>query len=290
MTRILQLICFTPLLLFACENPGRLSYSEEVVEEYSAPDRRSAKMSAPMEAPATMAIDMASPIQQSQVIPAEQQIIRTAHLRFQVKELNESTLAFQEAVRRFNAQVTSSNQTQDAGYLTTFMQIRVNHQQFDALVEELLKSSIYLNNKAINAQDVTEEYIDLNTRLRTRKALEARYLEILQQARTVEDIMKVEQQLSQVREQIESQEARLKYLKDQVQLSTIHLEAYQRTAYAAEPTIGFLDKLGQSIRNGWVFFVSFMLGMVSLWPFLLALVVALWFWRLWVKRRKAQRI
>ncbi len=288
MTRLFYMLYFfVPLLLFACENPA--TYSTESTEAPPPPLTRSMKMeTAPMEAPASIAMDMGA--QQSQATITEQQVIRTANLRFQVKDLNESTQAFQEAVRRHKASISSSNQTQDAGQVTAYMQIRVDHRQFDALVDELLKSSVYLNSKAINAQDVTEEYIDLTTRLKTRKALEARYLEILQQARTVEDIMKVEQQLSQVREQIESQEARLKYLKDQVQLSTIYLEAYQQLAYAAEPSIGFWQKFSQSLSNGWIFFTRFMLVIVSLWPFWAVLAAGIWLWKIWVKRKKAQQV
>ena len=73
----------------------------------------------------------------------------------------------------------------------------------------------------ISGQDVSEEYLDLEARLRTKKALEAQFLEIMKQARKVQDALDVQSQLADVRTEIERLEGRRRFLENQAALSTI---------------------------------------------------------------------
>jgi len=72
-----------------------------------------------------------------------------------------------------------------------------------------------------SGQDVTEEFIDLEARIRTERALEAQYLEILKDAKSVKDALEVHAHLAEVREQIEKAEGRHRFLENQTQLSTV---------------------------------------------------------------------
>src|SRR5690606_18336536 len=87
----------------------------------------------------------------------------------------------------------------------------------------------------VNAQDVTEEYYDLETRLKTKKEVEARYIEILKsKAKTVEEILIAEDKIRYLREEIEAVEGRLRLLKNKVGLSTIQIEIYQDAYFVKE--------------------------------------------------------
>jgi chromosome segregation ATPase len=70
---------------------------------------------------------------------------------------------------------------------------------------------------------VTEEYIDLEARLRTQKALEAQFLEIMKQAHKISDALEVQRQIAEVRADIERIEGRRRFLENQSALSTITL-------------------------------------------------------------------
>jgi len=69
-------------------------------------------------------------------------------------------------------------------------------------------------------------------------------------ARTVKDVLTVEEQLRMVREEIEAQEGRLKFLRDQVRYSTITLVMYKPVPYEGEPAIGFFSQFIDGIRQG----------------------------------------
>ena len=94
--------------------------------------------------------------------------------------------------------------------------IRVPADRFDELLLIIEPLASKIESKNINTQDVTEEFIDVETRLKTKKELETRYLEILKQAKTVTDIISIESQIATVRSEIESMEGRINYLKNQV--------------------------------------------------------------------------
>ena len=73
-----------------------------------------------------------------------------------------------------------------------------------------------MQRKNVSVQDVTEEYLDIEARLKTKKEVEARYIEILKsKTKTVEDVLKAEEQIRIIREEIEAREGRLNYLKNQ---------------------------------------------------------------------------
>ena len=75
---------------------------------------------------------------------------------------------------------------------------------------------------------MTEEFIDIEQRLKNKKEVQRRYIEILQnKAKTVEDVLAAEDKIRIIQEEIESREGRLRYLKDNIALSTINIEMYQ---------------------------------------------------------------
>lgn len=77
--------------------------------------------------------------------------------------------------------------------------------------------------QSLTGSDVTEQYYDLEARLKNKKSQEERYLEILQGAKSVDEILQVERELERIRGEIESMEGRFRYLQDQTDLATLNL-------------------------------------------------------------------
>src|SRR5919202_523761 len=103
------------------------------------------------------------------------------------------------------------------------MEARVPAAQFDAAMKEIRAVGSRVTAEKITGQDVTEEYIDLEARLRTQRALEAQLLDITKQARQVSDAITVERELTNVRTEIERVEGRRRFLENQSSLSTINV-------------------------------------------------------------------
>ncbi|PYS79964.1 MAG: hypothetical protein DMF66_00895, partial [Acidobacteria bacterium] len=100
----------------------------------------------------------------------------------------------------------------------------------------------------ITGQDVTEEYIDLEARLRTQKALEAQLLDIMKGARAVSDAITVERELANVRTEIERLEGRRRFLENQTSLSTIKVTLQPPSPLVS--TTGFFRSVRSAFGDG----------------------------------------
>ena len=132
----------------------------------------------------------------------------------------------------------------------------------------------HFDQKEISSQDVTEEYIDVEARIKTKKVLEARYLELLKKAGKVSEMLEIEKELSTIREEIEVQEGRLRYMKNRVALSTVYLEFYKTTEIEQGATVSYGTKIGNAFKSGINTLSSFFIGILYFWPFILIFVIA----------------
>lgn len=213
-------------------------------------------------------------------------IIKSGEVRIQVENLKKSRLALNPILQKYEAYISNENETGASYQNETSITIRTN-KNYDSLLIDIIGLATYVEYKRINLQDVTEEYIDVTARLKTKKEVEQRYKDILKQAKNIEDILKVETQLSQIREQIESAEGRIKFLNNKTQYSTLTLNMYEKLAYQASPDISFFSKLFVAFKEGWYGLLSLIIGIVSSWHIwlFLAFLFSIIRW-LWLKRKR----
>lgn len=220
------------------------------------------------------------PAPQSTII--DRKLIRNGHLEFKTDDVKKAKAEIEKISKELNGYISDETENNYDARVQYNQTIRVPADQFDALIASIEKLADKVENKGINTQDVTEEFIDVEARLKTKKELEARYSEILKQAKTVSDIISIESQIANVRAEIESMTGRLNYLKNQVSFSTLNVSYYQ----VLGTDFGFASKFVQSLKDGWDNLLSFLIGLVSFWPFVLG-IAALIFW--WIKRRRAKQ-
>jgi len=126
-----------------------------------------------------------------------------------------------EAVRAFLAEVVElgGHLARQAG---TTLVVRMPAAQFDAVFAAACALGRVVR-EAREANDVTEEFVDLGIRLETARKARDRLLEVLQKAERIEDILKVEAELRRLTEEIERMEGRRKFLADQVAMATLEV-------------------------------------------------------------------
>jgi hypothetical protein len=122
---------------------------------------------------------------------------------------------------------------------------RVPSAQFAATLEQIRAAGERVVQEKVSGQDVSEEYLDVEARLRNKKALEGQFLEIMKQARKVDDALAVQSQLADVRTEIERLEGRRRFLENQAALSTISTTLQMPQPIIAASTAGF----GASIKQ-----------------------------------------
>ncbi|HMK06439.1 MAG TPA: DUF4349 domain-containing protein, partial [Flavobacterium sp.] len=122
----------------------------------------------------------------------EPKIIKNGNLRFETSDLDATYTKIKAAVGKYKAIVQIDSEGSDSQSLYKNMTIRVPNDQFDAFIADISKGVSYFDNKEISSDDVTEEYIDIDARLKAKKILEARYFELLKKATKVSEMIEIE--------------------------------------------------------------------------------------------------
>ncbi|MBW1658008.1 DUF4349 domain-containing protein [Flavobacterium quisquiliarum] len=218
----------------------------------------------------------------------EQKIIKEATLKFETDNLENSFSQIQKAVSNSKARIINDSEGKDFATLFRNLTIKVPSQNFDRFINDVSKGVSYFEVKNISAQDVTEQFIDLTSRLKTKKKLEERYLEILKKANKVSEILEIEEQISTIREEIEAKEGQLKYLESRVSESTITIEFYKTIAEKEGVKISYGSKIWNAVKSGFYTLSDLLLSLLSAWPFVILIVVFAYFIRRRLKRRKKE--
>jgi len=210
----------------------------------------------------------------------KRKIIRNAQINMQVKDIQEAFPKIERMVKRFDGYISSSSMQNNSHNISNNIVIRVPNESLDTLLRLVESQSIFINNSSISSTDVTEEFIDIESRLKTKKEVRERYLDILtKKAKTVEDVLMAEEQIRVLTEEIEAKEGRLRYLQNRVGLSTLTLSIYQKVEYAAAPVvyeITFLTRMKEAFMNGWDIVLGILLGLVNIWPLVILFSLLIW--------------
>jgi Domain of unknown function (DUF4349) len=158
----------------------------------------------------------------------ERKIARTADLAIESDDPRRAAVSARAMAEELGGYVATSDIARDErgdedADLALSMVLRVPSDRFSLALEKLKALAARVAAERVNAEDVTEEFIDLNARLGSERALEAQFVEILKQARSVKDALEVHTQLAQVRSDIDKLEGRKQFLESQTSLCTIHL-------------------------------------------------------------------
>ncbi len=268
------------LLLLACQN-NELGYSNE--KAYKTEE-------ALFELDEETSVEVLPTSQTNLSDTTERKLIKTANIQFEIEEIEPAIKEVEALVEGKKGIIISNNLENNTYRISQSFTIRVPNNHFDTLVEGLASIAVVLDSKEINAQDVTEEFVDVTARLKAKKQIENRYLSILEQAKSVADILEVEKKLGEIREEIEATEGRLRYLQNQVALSTINLYVYQRLEQKINTLApSFLERVGKGLSSGWTYFLDFLVGLSYSWPFILIGLVLIFFIRKWIVKRRARK-
>lgn len=219
--------------------------------------------------------------------PVQRKIIRNATLRFRVQDFRQSTRRIEAAVQRFGGLIVASAESKEDASLRNEMTIRVPAARLDTVLAVLLVESIFTETKSITAEDVTRRYADVEARIRSKKATEEKYLQLLKQAKSVKDVLEIEQQLALMREDIEAQEAVFRELKNDVAQSTIHLTYYQQTEASLNPEAPFYARIWENFTNGLTLVGNVFVGLFFFLPLLAVVGLVGWLVLRWRRGRKS---
>lgn len=164
------------------------------------------------------------------------------------------------------------------------LELHIPASSMDSVISELILLADRVENRSIGMSDVTGAYRDTEARLLNKKALEARYLDILKSAKNIEEIMAIERELSTVRTEIEMMESQQKQIDDQVAMSRLHVSC---VAYGNQMD-NFSSAIASAFKQGWANLLSFMITLVRGWGIILFVGLLVWLARYVIRRRRGR--
>lgn len=212
----------------------------------------------------------------------ERKLIKVGRIEFETDDLKLTRKNILQAVEKHKGYVSSDETNRYAGLQRNTLVIRVPSNHFDSFLEDATKGVEKFDSKEIEVKDVTEEYLDIEARLKTKKELEARYLDLLKKAKNVTEILAIEKQIGELRSEIESIEGRLKYLQNRVSYSTLTITFYKKVLSQTK----FSGKFKKGFYEGWSNLIWFFVGLTHIWPFIIMILVIVFGIRYILKKRK----
>ena len=219
----------------------------------------------------------------SKPINWDKKIIKNATLNAEVKDYKTFSQQVNEKVRKYGGYLSTEEQSQSEYQIQNSVVIKVPVDQFENAVNDLTKDVSRLNEKHISSDDVTTQLVDGKSRLEAKKQVRLRYLDLLKQARNMEEILTVQKEINDIQEEIELVNGRINSLSHHSAMSTIHFTYFQVINAAAKAAgdkdPDFMDKVKTAFANGWYWLGELLVGLVSIWPLLTVIILGTWFFR-----------
>jgi hypothetical protein len=220
----------------------------------------------------------------------DRMIVRTGDMSLIVKDVINARDEIAQLALRFDGYVVSSQISGEEDEMRGWISIRVVDEKFDQALAELRALAVRVKSESTESRDVTQEYTDLQARLRNAEATEQQYLALLEKATDVEDILKIYNSLSQVRQEIEQIKGQMQYLERTASMSLINV--YLKPEATAKPLVSAgwsaLETLKSAVRGivifgqGLAISVIWLLIFIPVWGTALGII----YWR---RRRRKKR-
>jgi len=239
-------------------------------------------------------VEVFIPEREEAVVPSggvteERMIVRNGEISLVVEDVVAARDEIAQLALKFNGYVVSSRISGEEQEMRGYISIRVPDDQFEPVLSELRELAVRVNSESTSSRDVTEEYIDLEARLKNAEATESQYLALLEKAREVEDILRIYDSLSRVRNDIEQLKGRMQYLErtSSMSLISVNLEPEATAKPLARAGWSALEVFKSAVR-GIVIFGQW-LGAAAIWLLIFSpvwgAIVGIIYWRFWRKKR-----
>lgn len=223
---------------------------------------------------------------QEVVDTSNRKLIKDGSLEFQTNDVENAGNSIKSTLNKFGAYITSESSFNNNSRIGYNMTIRVPADNFDDLMGEILKGSDIkkVTSKSTQITDVTEEFIDVEARMKIKKETEKKMLELMVKAKNLTETLEVQRQLTELRAEIESIEGRLKYLNNQVNYSTLNVSFYETNRANGN----FSGNIWEAFKNGWSIFLQLITLLAHIWVVILFVVLTVVGIKIF-KRRKLKR-
>jgi len=225
-------------------------------------------------------------------VAGDRKVIKTAYIELEVEvgKFEDTLFELINLAEQNGGFISNSQSYSDAeGNLTSgSVTIRIPSNKYNSALNRV-KEMGTVKSTSSSGQDVTQEYTDLESRLRNYKAQEEVLLDLMKQSKKVSDSLEVQRELSNVQEQIEVIKGRMDYLDDLVSFSTIEVYFYEPEPIKTAADWGFVEALKRGLRGAVNVFNGLVIAIIITTPvWILAGIIIIIVWQI-IRARKRRR-
>lgn len=222
----------------------------------------------------------------------ERKVIKTAYLELEIEDGKFEKIVFDITRLAENnggfISHTQSYSDSDGNLTSGSITLRIPKDKYNSALD-LVKEMGTVKDISISGQDVTQEYTDLEGRLRNMEAQEEILLDLMAQSKNVSDSIEVQRELSYVQEQVEIIKGRMNYLDNMVSFSTIDIYLYEPEPITSSSGWGFLEALKKGLRGAVTVFNAILVFVIASSPIFIFIVIILIIIWLIIRSRKRRR-
>jgi hypothetical protein len=175
---------------------------------------------------------MGSPVSTEQALvksgQVQKQMIYNAQIRLTVKDYKQVRGELEQIAAKRGAYLVNSSESRSPERFSVSLTYRVPENEFSAMVKECGKLNALIPPETdIQSTDVSEEMVDLESRLKAKQATEARLMEMMKKATTPKDLLEISREIDSVQSEIEQIKGRIRYLSHHVSYSTVQVQIEQ---------------------------------------------------------------
>lgn len=234
----------------------------------------------------------------------DRKLIRTVNLSVETESFDALLDSIQEKVTELGGYVERMDENNGSVYYHTnnyrnaSITARVPADQLDAFLDVMAENS-NITYRSESVEDVTLQYVDVQSHLEALRAQQDRLMELVEQAETVEELVYLEDQLTDVRYQIQSLESQMRTMNNQINYATVYIDVEEVTTYTPVTEMeksawermqeGFLHNCRNMGRDVEEFFIGLVIRLpyIVLWVVLILAVVLVT--RKIIKKNKAKK-
>jgi hypothetical protein len=161
-------------------------------------------------------------------VSTDRMIIHQAGLQLNVKDFEKAKQNIEKKVNEYGGYIVESNvYREDDESVSGNITVRIPEKHFQKFLAATEGEAADILERTVTGQDVTEQYVDLKSRVKSKRAVEARLLDFMSDAEKTEDLLKISSDLAIIQEEIEVIVGQMNYLENQTSYSTVEISMFE---------------------------------------------------------------
>lgn len=193
-------------------------------------------------------------------------IIKRGNISLESRKIEVSKKNIDALLKKFNAYYEQESSSNNNNFTSYKLKIRIPTSSFDNFLLAMENGEDKITDKNISAEDVSITYHDYESRLKSKRAYLERYQEMVASAKNVKDLLEIQEQIRQLQEEIDSKEALLRNLTNEINYSTLTVDLFEYQANLSMGSNSFFAKVKTSLEFGWNLIQNIALGIIGIWP------------------------